>query len=86
HVSPEAAEGGDIALVRDGDQVEIDIAGRAINLLVPDEELAARRQKEQERGRRAFTPDRQRAVPASLRAYAYFAASADKGAVRIVPQ
>ncbi len=86
HVSPEAAEGGDIALVRDGDPVEIDINARSISLLVSGEELSARRQQEEERGHRAFTPDRQRPVPAALRAYAHFAASADRGAVRIVPE
>jgi dihydroxy-acid dehydratase len=85
HVSPEAASGGAIALVRDGDSVEISIPERAINLKVGGEELVRRRREEEARGAAAFTPDRQRHVPASLRAYAHFAASADKGAVRIVP-
>jgi dihydroxy-acid dehydratase len=85
HVSPEAASGGAIALVRDGDTVEISIPDRAINLKVSGEELARRRREEEARGAAAFTPDRQRHVPQALRAYAHFAASADKGAVRIVP-
>ncbi|MHB8789845.1 MAG: dihydroxy-acid dehydratase [Desulfobulbaceae bacterium] len=85
HVSPEAASGGAIALVRDGDTVEISIPDRAINLKVGGEELARRRREEEGRGAAAFTPDRHRHVPQALRAYAHFAASADKGAVRIVP-
>ena len=85
HVSPEAASGGAIALVRDGDPVAISIPERAITLRVSGEELARRRRKEEARGEAAFTPDRQRRVSPALRAYAHFAASADKGAVRIVP-
>ena len=85
HVSPEAASGGTIALVRDGDPVAIDIAARAINLKVGEEELGRRRREEEARGVAAFTPNRQRHISPALRAYAYFAASADKGAVRIVP-
>ena len=85
HVSPEAASGGAIALVRDGDTVEISIPERAINLKVGEEELGRRRLEEEARGAAAFTPNRQRHISAALRAYAYFAASADKGAVRIVP-
>ena len=81
HVSPEAAAGGAIALARDGDGIEIDIPARSIRLLVSDEELVRRRA-----GMTCFQPvDRRRAVPASLRAYAHFVSSADKGAVRIVP-
>ncbi|MHB8808665.1 MAG: dihydroxy-acid dehydratase [Desulfobulbaceae bacterium] len=85
HVSPEAASGGAISLVRDGDTVEISIPERAINLKISEEELARRRSEEEARGAAAFTPDRQRHISPALRAYAYFAASADKGAVRIVP-
>jgi len=85
HVSPEAASGGAIALVRDGDTVEINIPERTINLKVSGEELARRRREEEARGTAAFTPDRKRHIPPSLRIYAHFAASADKGAVRIVP-
>ncbi len=84
HVSPEAASGGAIALVRDGDPVEIDIPGRRINLKVSDEELQQRRQAEEARGAAAFTPDRKRTVSTALQVYARFAASADKGAVRIL--
>ena len=84
HVSPEAASGGTIALVEDGDRVEIDIAGRRISLLVSDTELAVRRQKEEARNEAAFTPNRVREVSPALRAYAHFASSADLGAVRIV--
>ncbi len=84
HVSPEAAGGGAIALVRDGDPIEIDIPARSINLMVDETELVRRRQEEEARGRDAFTPDRDRTVSDALKVYARFAASADKGAVRIV--
>jgi len=87
HVSPEAAAGGAIGLVQDGDGIEIDIPKRTINVLIPAPELAARRQREEQKGKRAFRPiDRDRKVSAALRAYALFAASADRGAVRILPE
>ncbi len=86
HVSPEAASGGAIALVKDGDQVDINIPERTINLMVSDEELNSRRAAEEARGSEAFTPDRDRTVSQALKIYAQFAASADKGAVRIVPE
>jgi len=86
HVSPEAAGGGAIALVRDGDMVDINIPERSINLLVSDDELNSRRREEEAKGAAAFTPNRERTVSPALKAYAYFAASADKGAVRIVPE
>ncbi|NQS71452.1 MAG: dihydroxy-acid dehydratase [Desulfobulbaceae bacterium] len=82
HVSPEAASGGPIALVRDGDRIDIDIPDRTITLAVSEEELTVRRQKEEERGAQAYTPERERVVSKALQAYARFAASADKGAVR----
>ena len=82
HVSPEAASGGPIALVRDGDRIDIDIPARSITLAVSEEELTNRRQQEEARGALAFTPQRDRAVSKALQAYARFAASADKGAVR----
>ena len=82
HVSPEAASGGPIALVRDGDRIDIDIPARTITLAVSQEELDARRRQEEERGALAFTPQRDRVVSKALQAYARFAASADKGAVR----
>ena len=86
HVSPEAAAGGEIGLVRDGDLIEIDIPGRTLNVRLTDEALAERRREEEARGGQAFTPPRrQRAVPESLRAYAALVSSADKGAVRILP-
>ncbi|MBQ7622869.1 MAG: dihydroxy-acid dehydratase [Bacteroidales bacterium] len=85
HVSPEAAAGGEIALVRDGDTIEIDIPSRSIRLCVSDAELEARRSEEALRGRKAYTPPvRRREVSRSLRAYASTVSSADKGAVRII--
>ena len=86
HVSPEAAGGGAIALVRDGDTIDINIPERSINLVISNEELAKRRQQEEARGRAAFTPKRDRMVPEALKVYAHFAASADKGAVRLLPE
>lgn len=85
HVSPEAAGGGAIGLVRDGDTIEINIPNRSMNLNISDEELARRRSEEEEKGTQAFAPNRERVVSPALRAYSHFAASADKGAVRLVP-
>lgn len=83
HISPEAAAGGNIGLVRDGDIIEIDIPARSINLKVDDETLARRRSEEEARGKDAFTPHhRQREVSKALRAYASMVSSADKGGVR----
>jgi dihydroxy-acid dehydratase len=84
HVSPEAAGGGAIALVRDGDGIDINIPERTISLLVDDEELTARRRDEEGKGKLAFTPTRERRVSIALQVYARFAASADKGAVRLL--
>ncbi|WP_055565633.1 dihydroxy-acid dehydratase [Streptomyces atriruber] len=81
HASPEAASGGTIALVEDGDRIRIDIPGRSIELLVPEEELAARRAA---LGGVYAPKARERKVSAALRAYAAMATSADKGAVRDV--
>ena len=81
HVSPEAAAGGAIGLVRDGDRIRIDIPQRAIALLVSDEELAARRIEQDARGWKPARA-RPRKVSAALKAYALLATSADKGAVR----
>jgi dihydroxy-acid dehydratase len=87
HVSPEAAEGGLIALVEDGDRIEIDIPGRTIDLKVSDDVLAARRAAMQARGAEAWTAvGRQRKVSTALRAYAAFTTSAARGAVRDVDQ
>jgi dihydroxy-acid dehydratase len=86
HVSPEAAAGGAIGLVVDGDTIEINIPERSINVLLSDQELAERRQQEVQKGSLAFQPtDRVRNVSRALKVYALFAASADKGAVRILP-
>jgi dihydroxy-acid dehydratase len=85
HVSPEAAAQGAIALVRNGDRIHIDIPARKIDLAVSEKELAERRSQELAKGAAAFKPDRKRQVSPALRAYALFAASADKGAVRILP-
>ncbi len=85
HVSPEAAAGGEIALILDGDRIEISIPDRKINLVVTDEELRARAKKEKEKGRNAFrATGRDRAVSGALTAYASMVSSADKGAVRII--
>lgn len=84
HVSPEAAAGGIIALVKDGDGIEIDIPNRSIQLLVSDEELNERKKEEIARGSEAFTPQRERQVSKALKAYAHFVSSADKGAVRMI--
>ena len=85
HVSPEAAGGGAIGLVRNGDIIDIDIPGRTISLRVPDEELAARRAEQDKLGWKPAAP-RKRNVTTALKAYAAFAASADKGAVRVLPE
>ncbi len=84
HVSPEAAAGGAIGLVENGDMIRIDIPNRTINLLVSDEELAARRAAMDAKGKDAWKPVkfRPRKVSAALKAYALLATSADKGAVR----
>lgn len=83
HVSPEAAAGGNIGLVHDGDIIEIDIPARTINVRVSDEELAARRKEEEAYGKEAFNPrGRDRKVSRALRAYAANVTSADKGGVR----
>jgi len=85
HVSPEAASGGLIALVEDGDRISIDITRRSISLDVDDAILAKRRAAQESRGDAAFTPGpRDRQVSRALKVYARFAASADKGAIRIL--
>ncbi|WP_420550004.1 dihydroxy-acid dehydratase [Curvivirga sp.] len=87
HASPEAAAGGAIGLVEPGDRIEIDIPNRSINLVISDEELAARRAAMDAKGKDGWKPaqPRKRAVSTALKAYAAFAASADKGAVRVLP-
>jgi dihydroxy-acid dehydratase len=85
HVSPEAAEGGLIALVEDGDRIEIDIPGRTIDLKVSDIVLADRRATMLARGSQAWTSiGRTRKVSTALRAYAAFTTSASRGAIRDV--
>jgi len=87
HVSPEAASGGAIALIREGDIIEIDIPARTIRVNVGDPVLAQRRKEEEARGAKAFTPvSRDRQVSTALKAYALLASSADKGAVRQLPE
>ncbi len=81
HASPEAAAGGTIGLVRDGDRIRIDIPARSIELLVDEAELAARRAAQDAAGWKPAQP-RPRKVTAALKAYALLATSADKGAVR----
>jgi dihydroxy-acid dehydratase len=83
HVSPEAAAGGAIALIKDGDTIEISIPKRSINVLVSDEELAQRRKEEEGFGDEAFVPrGRGRKVSKALQAYSRLVSSADKGAIR----
>ena len=88
HVSPEAASGGAIALVQEGDRIEIDIPNRSINLDISAAELAQRRAAMEAKGKQAWKPaaERKRKVSAALRAYAAMVTSADKGATRDVSQ
>lgn len=87
HVSPEAAEGGAIALLEDGDRIRIDIPDRSIDVLLSDEELAERRKRMEAKGRDAYSPrTRRRHVSAALQAYAALTTSAARGAVRDVSQ
>ena len=85
HVSPEAAAGGEIGLLADGDIIEIDIPARSVNVVLPQGELEKRKQKEVARGEKAFTPlRRNRQISKALKAYASMVTSADTGAVRVV--
>ncbi len=85
HVSPEAAEGGLIGLVQDGDVIEIDISARSIHLAVDEVELARRRKAMEAKGAQAWKPaKRARKVSTALKAYAALATSASRGAVRVV--
>ena len=85
HISPEAAAGGAIGLVKDGDIIEINIPERIIQVQVSDAELAERRKAEEARGEKAFTPPfRQRIVSKALQAYGKMVTSADKGGVRMI--
>jgi dihydroxy-acid dehydratase len=83
HVSPEAAAGGEIALIKDGDMIEINIPERKLNLLVSNEELDKRRKAEEQRGNNAYTPHtRERIISKALQVYAKMVTSADTGAIR----
>ena len=82
HVSPEAASGGEIGIIRDGDMIDIDIPSRSISLRISDEELASRLAAWHDHRPR----NRDRVVPLSLKAYSLLVSSADQGAVRIVPK
>jgi len=87
HVSPEAAAGGNIALIENGDIIEIDIPGRSLNLKISDDELKRRLDRELEKGIKAFHPaGRKRVVSDALKVYASLVSSADKGAIRILKE
>jgi dihydroxy-acid dehydratase len=87
HVSPEAASGGEIALIRTGDMIEIDVPARKLNVLLSDQELSERRNEEVLKGEKSYRPAaRNRKVSTALRAYALNVSSADTGAVRIIPE
>ena len=87
HASPEAAEGGAIGLVEEGDTIEIDIPNRTIHLAISDEEMSHRRAKMEAKGKAAWKPvNRERHVSPALRAYAAMSTSAARGAVRDVSQ
>ena len=85
HISPEAAAGGNIGLVKTGDIIDINIPQRTIKVELTDEQLTERRKAEESRGKAAFTPtSRQREVSKALKAYAAMVSSADKGGVRMI--
>jgi dihydroxy-acid dehydratase len=85
HVSPEAAAGGEIAILRTGDQIDIDIQKRRINVIISEDEVIKRHQEEKAKGELSYRPkNRRREIPSSLKAYAAIVSSADKGAVRII--
>lgn len=85
HISPEAASGGEIALIRNGDRIEIDITGRKINVLLSDEELKRRRKEEESKGEKAFKPEKRvRVLSSALKTYAANVSSADLGAIRLI--
>ncbi|MBO1324718.1 dihydroxy-acid dehydratase [Acetobacter sp. TBRC 12305] len=86
HISPEAAEGGTIGLVEEGDIIDIDIPDRRLSVAVSDAEMAARRQRMDELGEKAWKPKRERVVSNALKAYAALTTSAARGAVRDVSQ
>jgi len=81
HISPEAADGGNIGLLKDGDLIRIDIPARSIDVLLEKTELVRRRQKKDKEG---WVPDRERVVSKALMAYASMVSSADRGAIRLL--
>ena len=87
HISPEAAAGGAIALIEEGDRIDIDIPNRSIAVAITDEQLQQRREAEEAKGKNGFCPpSRPRKVSRALQAYGLLAASADKGAIRELPE
>ncbi len=85
HISPEAAAQGELALVRDGDPVVIDIAERKLELAISDNELKARMEEEKNKGKEAFKPSgRERHISRALKIYAAMVSSADLGAIRLI--
>ena len=85
HVSPEAAAGGAIGLIRNNDKIQIDITARSINLVISEEELETRRKEEEAKGPQAWKPaSRERNISKALKAYASLVSSADLGAVRLI--
>jgi len=83
HISPEAADGGAIGLIRDGDRIRIDIAARSMDVLLDGTELEIRRKAEDEK-ENGWKPDRERNISKALKAYASMVSSADRGAIRII--
>ncbi|MDA8250947.1 MAG: dihydroxy-acid dehydratase, partial [Rhodospirillales bacterium] len=86
HISPEAADGGAIGLLEEGDRIEIDIPARSLRVVLSDEALAGRRARMEARGAEAWQPRRHRVVSQALQAYAALTTSAARGAVRDVSQ
>jgi dihydroxy-acid dehydratase len=85
HISPEAADGGAIGLIRNGDMIRIDIPSRTMDVLLDQEELE-RRRKETDRSTDGWKPRRDRSITQALKAYASMVSSADRGAIRIVKE
>ncbi len=83
HISPEAADGGAIGLIRDGDRIRIDISARSMDILLDDTELEKRRKEEDEK-QNGWRPDRERNISKALKAYASMVSSADRGAIRLI--
>ena len=85
HISPEAAAGGKLALIRTGDRIEIDVPGRKLNVVLSEKEMEARAAEERNRGEKAYKPaTRNRVISGALKAYSALVSSADTGAVRII--